>query len=964
MNIKSIGKKLSEYYPMIFAPLMVAALVLTTFYLCGQYPFGEGTIAWCDMNQQTVPLLMDLKDIMAGRDGLLFNMHNAGGMNFLGVFFFFLSSPFSLLVAFVKKQDVLLFVDILFLLKLMLSSVTSAYYFQKYKKVSRGVCVSLAVMYALSGYGLMYYQNLMWLDIVYMFPLLVCGLENILKKQNNILYTVSLTLIVFMNFYIAVMVVIFILIYYLVFISSDKKSRSKNTAVSFFSGSLIAALCSAVVWLTSFFGVSSSSRLGGSLDKIAESGTLTSYNTMLPMLFCTALIFVGAAFFITSKKNTMKLKDGFFVVLGVMLIPFLIDPISKAWKLSERFPNPAIYSLMPMFDSLMGLTEMICSLLIIGFVIFYVLFGKIGFDRKSSDLLIFALMLVPFVIEPINKMWHTGEYMSFPGRYGFMTIFCGLMCAADLLSENRAYHSRLKTPQHLGVAIGLFALGGVYAFIALKYTLDNFKTLTRYTASLWGSKESFAGIAVLFSLSVFVYAALLLCYKKKYITRSVFSLLLLMVCATECFVNLQIYAASPYKNNKPRTDDYMAVTNLCNKIEDDSFYRVRSSQSTIDYNMIGALGYNSISHYTSLTDKNYMNTQNLLGYSSVWMKAGNHGGTSFTDALYSIKYTVSTKRSKESVYKDNKYAINKTDLYFDLGIPVTGSVPEELPENLSRAQIQQYLYDSLFDGQKNLVSEYQYSNIRSKGISRSKGGYKINNGASVYYSFYVSGTKSLYFDCFDGFSTALNEDIYKSVSIKVNSVTRRTEFPTQNENGFLYLGDYTDRNVTVQIECSKDITCSSFGVFGMDKLQLKKNVKETKCASLNAQRGVIQGSCKMDDDGCCVLFVPYNDGMYARVNGALTRPKKVLGGFTAIELKKGDNSIEMFTVPKGLVLGVILSCLGIIALVIYIKFGKHLRIGKKLNSVCEFIVSFGSLAVLIVVYLLPLVLNLIHKGIG
>ena len=80
--------------PILLAPLIVCAVMLYVFSKFQLYPFGKATVAWCDMNYQVVPMLMDMHDILSGKDGLFLNMHNAAGMDMWGVFCFFLSNPF------------------------------------------------------------------------------------------------------------------------------------------------------------------------------------------------------------------------------------------------------------------------------------------------------------------------------------------------------------------------------------------------------------------------------------------------------------------------------------------------------------------------------------------------------------------------------------------------------------------------------------------------------------------------------------------------------------------------------------------------------------------------------------------------------------------------------------------------------------------------------------------------------
>ena len=101
-------------------PPLLTALVLGILYAVGGlYPFGGKTLAWCDMNQQVIPLMMQLKDAFRSNGTLLFSSA-AGGMNFWGVLFFFLASPFSLLCLLVEKKDFPFLMNVLVMLKISL----------------------------------------------------------------------------------------------------------------------------------------------------------------------------------------------------------------------------------------------------------------------------------------------------------------------------------------------------------------------------------------------------------------------------------------------------------------------------------------------------------------------------------------------------------------------------------------------------------------------------------------------------------------------------------------------------------------------------------------------------------------------------------------------------------------------------------------------------------------------------
>ena len=94
-------------YHLLIAPVITLIITGVFFAVYSIFPFGKNTISWCDMNQQTIPLLMDFKDILDGKSGIFYSTANAGGMNFWGVFLFFLASPLYLTVKFVTDSHVL-----------------------------------------------------------------------------------------------------------------------------------------------------------------------------------------------------------------------------------------------------------------------------------------------------------------------------------------------------------------------------------------------------------------------------------------------------------------------------------------------------------------------------------------------------------------------------------------------------------------------------------------------------------------------------------------------------------------------------------------------------------------------------------------------------------------------------------------------------------------------------------------
>lgn len=445
-------------------------------------------------------------------------------MNFYGVFFFYLSSPFSFLVKFVDKENLVLFVNILVVLKLSVCALT-AYIFFKFsnRELSFGICALLSIAYALCGYGLLFYQNLMWLDVMYMFPIFMLALERLINKKGIILYILSLSIIIYLNFYLTYMVAVFAILFAGAFILTDKnKENAREASTSLILGTIISLLLTAFVWLPSLFEYLSSGRSKSIIETLEASNTLSSYKTVLPLLFCSGLIFA------------IILVNG----------------------LSGRKRSP----------------------------------------RLNRYMLLFFLTLVPFFVEPINEMWHTGNYMSFPARYGFITIFIGLICCADVFEED----IKLLNSKRAKYNIPFTALGAVLVIVyfswSLKYIEQKGLDLCTYTKSLWGDDTSFENLSIMFFVALACYAVLYLIYRYARINVSSFAFLMVVVLMVESSGNVRVYLTSAYSHNDTRTETFQDVVSMADKIDDDSFYRIITDSKITDYNTVGGLGYPSVKH--------------------------------------------------------------------------------------------------------------------------------------------------------------------------------------------------------------------------------------------------------------------------------------------------------------------------------------------------------------------------------
>lgn len=886
-SLNDVSARIKRLCIYLIPPVIVFVIMFAMFYVNGMYPFGNRTLSWCDMRQQVLPLLLDFKDILSGKGNMLFNWQNAGGMNFYGVFLFFISSPFSFLVQFVDKTDMSLFMNILTMLKMMVCSLTACIYFKHaFKKLHNFFAVALSVMYAFSGYAMLFYQNTVWLDVMYLFPLLLLSYEALLKKQKIGGFVACLTGMLVLNYYLSYMVVVFTILYFGVYLFMHRKEMLKGVCSLFIIGCAIAAFLSAVIWLPSFAQYLASARGTNIIEGLFYASIPTDIYTDVPLLFCTGII-----------------------------IPVLIVFRKNICTSTTRF-----YFAM------------------------------------------FVLMTLPIIFEPINKMWHTGNYMSFPVRYGYITTFMALVVVACKLAkikprENNGKNNKLCFSICAAVT-ALVAVGSVWFYSTFE------EQLTRYTNTLWGDMNSFLLLFAFTCVIVFVYTFVCYFVGNKKINFKGFAVLLSILVISECVFNVNVYISSATSS----ATDYQKAIDLSEKIDDEDFYRVKTQEKYFEANLTGGMGYNSLSHYTSLTSQDYMFTMKRLGYSSYWMEVGSNGGTLFSDALLSVRYTIKgLAANDEAIYSNQRYSIVENPYFLPLGIITSSDMSEqkELPA-LERVPLQEYIGTTLFNqSNTRMFTKYEITELKNVVYKYNEGNHIFKNSTmsagKISYKINVKGEQTLYLDCFDKTTNSLREPINETFEVYVNGTLQQLIYPNQDTNGLLCLGKFADENVRVTLILRKDVSCASFGLYGLKTESIEKILSSANTAQLKVDGTGITGNCTAKEGDYLYISVPYDSGFKATINGESVEVLQAFSGFMAVKLNAGVNVLQMKYLPRGFNFGLVISFAGIALAIAYILLRKKIVdfCSGKIERVARIGVYGLLIIVLFCIYVAPMLISIV-----
>ena len=350
-------------------------LMLLAFLVMGIYPAGENQIAVIDMYHQYVPFLGELQAKLQSGGSLFYTWNGAGGSNFWNLLAYYGASPLNLILVLFPKKFLMEGVTLILLLKIGLAGSTMAVYLRAivWEKDKRSADISLvgfATLYALCSYVMAYYWCIMWMDAVALLPLCILGLHKILDGRSGVFYTVCLALVVFINYYMAIMVCIFILFYYpvLYFIKVQGESaghffKTTGRAVGY---SLLGVLMSAVMLLPTWMSMQSTYYISADmpektelyndlldiLNQLLPNAELT-YREGLPNLYCGMFVVILLVFYWISRTIPLreKLLNGAFLVF--LIFSLNINKLDFIWH-GFHFPNQLPYRY----------TFMICFLLI------------------------------------------------------------------------------------------------------------------------------------------------------------------------------------------------------------------------------------------------------------------------------------------------------------------------------------------------------------------------------------------------------------------------------------------------------------------------------------------------------------------------------------------------------------------------------------------------------------------------
>ncbi|AVK62898.1 hypothetical protein C5Z26_01630 [Lactobacillus sp. CBA3606] len=377
-------------------------LILMTGYFIYRHmaPFGSSSLLTVDLGQQYVDLFAYFRHtLLHDPSAFFYSFSKTIGGEMVGVWAYYLMSPFNLIYLFFPGQSLTTGIFIVTVLKYGCAGLAFAWLLTKTQTQKGWLVPTFSTAYAMMGWMVANQLNMIWLDTVAILPLVILGLERLFKTGKVRWFAGWLAVMLIDNYYMGYMVVLFACLYWLY--GATKYWQNFKTlgiqALKFAWGGLLAAALSA--WL------------------------------LLPTLW--ALVQSKAQY----NETTVHWK-------------FEYAP----WKMLAKFITGSFnFNQMPSGQP----NFYIAWLAILAFILFF-LRRQAKWQVKLVVLLVTAFLLLSFCYEPLDLLWHADQFpVWYPYRFSFVFSFWIVWLGAQALTKEMTI-KLWQALVMLGLLIGLF----------------------------------------------------------------------------------------------------------------------------------------------------------------------------------------------------------------------------------------------------------------------------------------------------------------------------------------------------------------------------------------------------------------------------------------------------------------------------------------------------------------------------
>ena len=855
MNLRNIKNIKWNYRWIAFGIPVVGMLVLMM--VSGAEPFGQNSMLYSDMYHQYYPFFKAFRRALLSGDSLLYSWNVGLGMDYLGLISYYLASPLNLLSVLIPEMFLLEFYSLLMPVKLGLASLFFAIFLQKtFGKDDLSVSV-FGGFYGLCAWALGFQWNIMWLDTFALLPLVALGTIQLLREKKFLLYTLSLFLSIFANYYIGFFTCIFVLLLFICYeicrCESFKRLFQDLCRIAFFS--ILAIAMTAVL----------------ELPALAALQTTQSSVNQFPTTFRLNI----------ADENTWRgLLDAMRQVAGNM---------SGSVELNFKEGLPNIYA---------GVGTILLAFL-------YLLARDVKFRDKLCAVALLLFFNVSFIIRQLDYIWHGFHFTNMiPYRFSF------LYCFVMLYMAYRAWLMRTKFKAWQTVLAAILTAGVMAcsdARLNPEFLAYNVSFLLLYLAAfLYGQCRGPKPRIREGEDEEQVRRRCRAARKRRRVMARTMVVLIMAAELIASLVNFGCRFSFTSVRNYPKDTKYSAsmIRYMVNDREDDTlFFRAEMTHSQTLND--GALnGYNGISTFTSSANVKTTLFMQALGYGAknTYNRYCFEEASPVSNLFLGLKYMLDRDgKDKQSEFFDYVHHYGNTYLYQNTAyLPLGFLVNEDLADVTFEGGNHPFLLQNRIFTAATGLPEHVWHTVSGSSLEITGEDVSVSDRSSTGYCSYSDGKKNskVYYTYTveqDGFMCVnLNLPKRNGVSISLNGVELYTE--TMSLPQMLAVGDVAVGDVvTVRMTCKeneKGTMTLTAAILNNSLFWEGYEILNAATLELTSFRNTrVEGTIRCDRDGLLYASIPQNGNWSVLVDGEEAQIKLVGNCMIGVELTEGEHTV-------------------------------------------------------------------------
>lgn len=837
----------------------------------GFYPFGKLSVLVADLRYQFVDYYGYLKNIFFGSDTYFYSFSKTFGGEMVGFSTYYLNNPFVLMLLFFPNDTLPAGVLFMIIIIIGLSGLSFNMLINRVYG-TRWASLIFSTAYAFIGYYMAYFNCTIYFFNIMLLPIVALGLFDLVKTgKKKYLYIVTLFFSMVTNYYMGYMTCIFSLVFFLYLFLSN-------------------------------------------LSK--ENGFRNNRKTIW--------IYIGSSA-LAAGLAACNLVSVYYSLQGQKSSGFSLN-MSRNFKMLDVFSG--LYSTAFQGNISDGLPIIYCSVLAVVFLFLYFINRKISIKEKILSICILGFMLISFYIDALNMAWHGFNHpIGFPYRnsffFSFLVLFIAYKGFIHMREEIKLYH-------------GLIFIG-IFTFYSGYLVLTNNEYVGRTQIIITGAVVCLT-IACVFCFN----------YKKEYSIPIIIGLFMLQIGDLLC--NGYFSINSYFPNRDTAFEEYSIekysefvdeTTEIINSIQntDPGFYRIEKMYRRT-HNDAMMIGYNGLSHFSSCETDQVKNFMGELGFrnNGNWAYYG-EGSTTFSDCLMGVKYLLSQydetakPYSLISAYSD-KY-VYQNPYALALGFGTTDEIKNVQFHENEHFAYQNEIANSFANEKYEIYRPVQLENIELANVKKVDTVYqKIENEKEAYIEYQLRA------DSNDFIYMYLDAPTIQETTIYVNDLEKNDYFSRYGwsirEVGYFQ----PDEQIKVRIYLNQNqITIDNYEFYYENQKELDEwyqTAAKTKCSIIKNSSSHLTGTLNVAEETERIVFsIPYEKDWIVKIDGKKVETEKVLDSLLSITISPGEHSIELIYLPKGFIIGLVISIItGIIILahIIYEKTSsKEKRIKVKIS---------------------------------